>query len=167
MEIDIINYTSSQYAALSDEQILEVKRVQLAKNRLQSKLEAKKKSEKFRLIENGTYTKELWDYLCEELEETYLQEVEGLRNGLLFVLQYGYREENGGSGGSTYWLDYSLKGEERAALVRDYYMNGFTNAVARYSAFLSDYAARRYLGEYYAGLHDHLKRLSDEAEKAQ
>ena len=166
MEIDIINYTSSQYAALSDEQILEVKRVQLAKNRLQSKLEAKKKAEKFRLIENGIYTKELWGHLNEELEKSYEQEVESLRDGLLFYLQYGCREENGGSGEETYRLDYSLNGEERAAYVRDYYMNGYSNAVARYSAFLNDYAVRRYLGEYYTGLHDYLKNLSDKAQES-
>ena len=46
MTIDIINYTSEQFAALSTEQILEVKRVQLSKNRLTRKLEEKKKSEK-------------------------------------------------------------------------------------------------------------------------
>ena len=38
MEIDIINYASAQYAALTVDQILEVRAAQEKKNKLQKKL---------------------------------------------------------------------------------------------------------------------------------
>ena len=72
VNIDIINYTSEQFAELSDEQLLEVKRVQLSKNRLTRKLETDKKKERFRLIENGTFTLTTWGRIEEELEEIFL-----------------------------------------------------------------------------------------------
>ena len=160
MTIDIISYTSEQYAELSDEQLLEVKRVQLAKNRLTRKLEENKRKTRFRLIENGIFTTDTWNCLRLELEKSYEQEVDSLRDGLLFFLQYGYREPSTG-GGAPYVVDYSLSGEERAIIVRDYYLNEYDNAVARYADFKSDPVAKRYLGEYYAGLHDYLKHLMD------
>lgn len=163
MTIDIINYTSEQFAALSTEQILEVKRVQLSKNRLTRKLEEKKKSEKFRLLEAGIFCSGIWEAICAELDEAYTQEVEGLREGLLFYLHYG--EQQAGSGGGTatspYPLDYSLLGQDRTVVVRDYYLNTYSNASERYAAFLQDQVAKSYLGEYYAGLHDYLQYLAD------
>lgn len=158
--IDIINYTSEQYAELSDEQLLEIKRVQLSKNRLTRRLEENKKKARFRLIENGTFTETTWECIREELEKSYTQEVDSLREGLLFFLQYGHRGETTESV-APYLVDYSLSGEERAIIVRDYYMNTYSSAVARYAEFRDDAVAKRYLGEYYAGLHDYLKNLMD------
>ena len=54
MEIDIITYTDKQYAALTEEQILQVKEAQLEKNRLTAKLQENLQKEKERLVENGT-----------------------------------------------------------------------------------------------------------------
>ena len=163
MTIDIINYTSEQFAALSTEQILEVKRVQLSKNRLTRKLEEKRKAEKFRLIDAGIFCSEIWNAICAELEEAYTQEVDGLREGLLFYLHYGEQVSGGDSSSFTppYALDYSLSAQERTAVVREYYMTTYSSATERYNAFLKDGAAKSYLGEYYAGLHDYLAYLAE------
>ena len=48
MTIDIISYTDEQFAAMTEEQILEVESVQLKKNRLTKKLGEEKRTEKFR-----------------------------------------------------------------------------------------------------------------------
>ena len=47
MEIDIISFTDEQFAALTEEQLLEVENVQMKKNRLTEDLEEEKRKEKF------------------------------------------------------------------------------------------------------------------------
>ena len=44
MEIDIISFTDEQFAALTEEQLLEVENVQMKKNRLTEDLEEEKPS---------------------------------------------------------------------------------------------------------------------------
>ena len=88
MTIDIIAYTQEQYAALPESHILEIKNAQLKKDRLMRKLEEDKQAAKERLIENGTFLSGLWAQLCERLEAVYAQEVEAIREGLLFFLHY-------------------------------------------------------------------------------
>ena len=162
MIIDIISYTSEQFAALTTEQIVEVKRVQLAKNKLTRKLQENKRKEKFRLIEAGIFCSGIWDALCAELEEAFAQEVENLREGLLFYLQYGNQQAGTGSSVTApYVVDYSLSGYDRAVIVRDYYLNTYSDATERYAAFKADTVAKSYLGENYAGLHDYLCHLAD------
>ena len=91
MEIDIISYTAEQFAELSDEQILEVQQAQLKKNKLKQRLEKDKQDEKNRLIENGTYFSQLWNLYCARLQDEYEQEVNAIRDALLFYLQYSSR----------------------------------------------------------------------------
>ena len=165
MTIDIINYTAEQYGELSDAQLMEVKRIQLSKDRLTRRLEENKKKERFRLIENGIFTERIWGSIATELENAYTQEVENLRDGLLFYLQYGERVESSG-GSAPYTVDYSLSGQERAMVVKEYYMTTYDNAVTRYAQFRTDTFVKRYLGEYYGGLHDYLKNLMDLQEGA-
>ena len=55
MHIDIISYTDVQFAALTEEQLLEVKNAQLKKNRLEDKLNEDLQKERQRLIENGIF----------------------------------------------------------------------------------------------------------------
>ena len=52
MVIDIISYTDSQFAALTEEQLLQVKSAQLKKNRLQAKLEEDLQHAKQKFVEN-------------------------------------------------------------------------------------------------------------------
>ncbi|MBQ8374916.1 MAG: hypothetical protein IJX98_05005 [Clostridia bacterium] len=153
MTIDIIQYTSEQLAALTTEQIIEVKRVQLSKNRLTRNLEEKKRAAKYKLVKAGVFRSQIWEQICLEFEQSYTQEIDNLREGLLFYLHYGDQTSSGES--NPYPLDYSLSVEERAIVVRDYYNGAYTDPQERYEAFLADKAAKSYVGEMYGALVDY------------
>ena len=155
MTIDIISYTDVQYAALTKEQILEVEAAQLKKNRLFIKLEEEKRKEKYRLIENGIFLSKIWELYCEKLQKEYDQEVENIRDSLLFYLRF----VGGGASSAPYTVDYSLKMEDRFQVVRSYYETTYPDAYERYQAFKKDEVAVVYLGELYAPLHDYFYDL--------
>ena len=95
MEIDIISFTDTQFAALSEAQIMEVKSAQQKKNKLAEKMAETKRKEKARLVENGTFVSRLWDLFCLEQEEKFAVEVENIRDALLFYLRFSARPEEG------------------------------------------------------------------------
>ena len=150
MTIDIINYTQDQYSKLNSEQITEIKKAQGSKNRLQRRLQEKILSEKYRLVEAGIFRSAIWEKICERLQNEYDAEVDLLREGLLFYLQYSGRQENGEVG---YTVDYSLSIEDRVTLVKEYYLRTYENANERFSAFKGDPVAPSYLCEAYASLY--------------
>ena len=153
MNIDIISYTDAQYAALSEEQLLQVKAAQLKKNKLDAKLERDKIEEKHRLVKRGIFLSGIWPLYCEKLQQEYEQEVENLRDSLLFYLRCTTKAEQESS--APYTVNYALTVEERFAIVRQYYQVNYTDAQKRYDAFLADSVAPAYLGEMYAPLHDY------------
>ena len=95
MTIDIISFTDEQFAQLSEEQILEIENAQLEKNRLTQKLEEEKRTERFRLLKAGVFRSPVWEKLCAELDTGYQQEVENIRDGLLFYLRFAFRPDSG------------------------------------------------------------------------
>ena len=153
MEIDIISYTPEQYETLNEAQLLEVQKAQIKKNRLLRNLNQAKQDEKNRLIENNMFLSEIWTVYCAKLQEEYEQEVESIRDGLLFYLQYSLRSEQAAS--SPYTVSYALSMEERFAIVKQYYEMHYDNANERLEAFTADKVAPSYLGEYYATLYDY------------
>ncbi len=152
MTIDIINYTDEQFAELTEEQILEVEEAQLRKNRLTARLEEDKRREKYRLLEAGVFRSPVYEKLCDALEEEYDQEVESIRDALLFYLRFASRPS--GEESAPYPLDYSLDYAERLAVVKGYYDETYSDPADRFAAFTADKVARNYLGEAYAGLYD-------------
>lgn len=156
MTIDIISFTSEQFASLNAEQILQIKEAQLKKNALDRKLQRDMQKEKHRLIDNGMYLSGIWDKYCNNLREVHAQEVEALRDGLLFYLQYSAKPEKEDVQDAPYTVDYALEMAERYAVVRDYYMGTYTDRTERINAFKADAVARQYLGELYATLYDYL-----------
>ena len=156
MTIDIISYTREQFALLTDEQIMQIKEAQMKKNALDRKLEEDMLKEKYRLIERGIYLSGIWENYCEKLRAVHAQEVELLRDALLFYLQYSAKPEKEEMETSPYTVDYSLEMTDRYMIVRDYYLNTYTDAAARVEAFKKDEVARQYLGELYATLYDYL-----------
>lgn len=160
MTIDIISYTDEQFAELSEEQILEVKSVQLRKNRLAESLKEKKRKEKFRLLKAGIFRSAVWEKICAALEESYNLEVEGLREGLLFYLRFTSKPVSGVT--APYPVDYSLTYEQRLEVVKSYYDGAYTDARERFSAFTSDKVAVKYLGELYAPLYELYAAQADE-----
>lgn len=152
MVIDIISYADAQFSGLTSEQLLEVKNVQAKKDRLTERLAEDKRSEKYRLIAAGTFRSSIYQKICEVLDKAYEREVEILREGLLFYLQF--------SGMSTdkmppYTVDFSLSYEERVRVVVDYYEEAYATPYERYVAFKLDEFAKGYLGEYYAATFDY------------
>lgn len=151
MKIDIISYTDTQYAALTEEQIQEIKAAQLEKNRLESALAEAKRKEKDRLIEHGIFLSGLWDAYQEKLQAEYDQKIENLRDSLLFYLRFSTKPDSYDTG---YTVDYDLPVEERLAIVRQYYEKTYTDASKRFEAFKQDKIAVVYLEELYAPLYD-------------
>ena len=150
MTIDIISYTQEQFAALNAEQIDEVRRVQLQKNRLLRSLERKKVAEKYRLSANGVFRSSIYTKLCEIWQSEYDEEIEALRDGLLFYLQYSGQKSNAGAG---YTVDYSLSVVDRAVLVKDYYERTYSDPQERFNMFKKDTIAPTYLCEAYSSLY--------------
>lgn len=155
MQIDIISYTSAQFAALSEEQILEVKSAQLKKNRLAAALEKDLLQEKHRLVENGTLQSNTWALVQAKLQAAYEAEVTAIREALLFYLRYSMKPDDSTTQSAPYTVDYSLTDAERFVVVRTYYENTYTDGAKRFAAFKADEVALQYLGELYAPLYDY------------
>jgi hypothetical protein len=156
MVIDIISYTREQFALLTAEQLLEIQEAQMKKNALDRKLEADMLEEKHRLINRGMFLSGIWEKYCEKLRAVHAQEIELLREALLFYLQFAAKPDEGDVETAPYTVDYSLEMADRYFIVRDYYLSAYTEASARMEAFKKDQVARQYLGELYATLYDYL-----------
>ena len=152
MEIDIISFTDEQFAALTEEQLLEVENVQMKKNRLTEDLEEEKRKEKFRLLKAGVVRSGIWTGICDSLDASYEREVEWLRDGLLFYLRFASKPPEETS--APYEVDYSLSYEKRLEIVREYYDSTYSDPEEKFPAFKQDKVALNYLGELYAPLYE-------------
>ena len=155
MVIDIISYTDAQFAALTDEQLLEVQQAQLKKNRLKAALNEDLEKQKFRLIDNGIFLSTIWRWVQWKLNKTYNDEVENIRNSLLFYLRFSGKTNGGDVDSAPYTVDYSLSDIERFNVVKTYYETTYTDGTQRFEAFKADVVAAQYLGELYAPLYDY------------
>lgn len=162
MQIDIIAYTDTQFAALTDEQIQEVRSAQAKKNALFRALQKAIEREKYRFTENGTFISKLWELKTQELTAEYESEVEALREELLFYLRYSGKPTSP----APYPMDYSLSDLERYDVVRTYYTNTYTDPIQRFSVFAEDVHARAYLGEHYALMYDSFRLDAEDATSA-
>ena len=103
--------------------------------------------------ENGKIpTAESGDIPFPALEESYEQEVENLRDGLLFYLRFASKPDAGAE--APYTVDYSFTYEQRMNVVRTYYDGAYTDAKLKFEAFQADKVAVNYLGERYAPLYE-------------
>ena len=157
MTIDIITYTDEQFAALSEEQLLEVKTAQQKKDKMFVTLQENKEKEKHRLIKNGVFLSGVWAKYCEKLDQAYLREVDALREALLFYLRFSSRPSGGSTEGShhPYEVNYAYTIEERLTIVKTYYESAYQSARDRFAAFAEDQVAPVYLGEAYKPLYDY------------
>lgn len=153
MTIDIITLTEEQYEKLSEEQIVTVQEAQLKKNRLSWSLEKKKLDEKHRLIGQGIFLSGIWEAYCASLQSEYEQEVESIRTGLAFYLQYTMRPT--GSETPPYTVDYSLSIPERVQIVKEYYESTYEDPVTLFLTFKRDEIAPSYLSTGYKPLYDY------------
>lgn len=150
MVIDIISYTDAQMAALSNEQLMEVRQAQVKKDKMQAALQEALHTADAESIDKGVFDSALRKLKREKLEKDYEMEVERLRDGLLFFLRFSYRP---GTPSVGYEVDYALSDAERVQIVKEYYNTHYTDPLARLKAFEEDSVAKQYLGEYYAPLY--------------
>ena len=153
MHIDIIAYTDAQFAALTEEQLLEVKNAQLKKNRLEDKLNEDLQKERQRLIGNGIFLSTIFQEVEMSLWLVYEQEVERIRDALLFYLRFAAKPNVDVDAPDL--VDYSLTDEERLDIVREYYETTYSDGAQRFALFKEDQVAAAYLGELYAPLYDY------------
>lgn len=151
MTIDIIAYSDAQLAMLDAEQIVEVQQAQVKKNNLFVKLEEEKRETKYRLLKNGVFRSPTYEMICQRLQKNYEDEVERIRQALLFYLRFSL-EDMEGAIDAPYLVDYSLTFEDRLNVVRTYYDTTYSNADEKFAAFINDKVAVKYLGEYYLPL---------------
>lgn len=161
MKIDIISYTDEQFAALTETQLQEIRLVQAEKDELFAKLEKAKEKEYFRILGSGTARSTIYEQACARLDEEYEAEVERLRNGLIFYLQYSFRGEDSSVDSAPYIVNFALPYEQRYVIVRDYYMNTYSDPKERFEAFRMDQVAGSYLGEYYGTLSSYLRAYAE------
>ena len=153
LTIDIISFTDAQFASLTEEQLLQVQSAQVKKNRLDAQLEEKLIQEKHKLIDNGTFLSSLWNLYAQKLVREHEAEVENLRDGLLFYLQYSVKADGSDSSGVFYTPDYSLDMRARYEQVLNAYLEEYETPAERFEAFKADKVALKYLGEYYGTLY--------------
>ena len=151
MTIDIISFTDDQYERLTDEQLVEVRNVQFKKNRLLRALEEDKKKAKYEMLQKGVYVGSSYTKLCEKLQAECEEEINTLRDGLLFYLRYAVRSDGQEA---PYLVDYSLDYPERIGIVREYYETTYPDPVERVTVFNEDEIALTYLGEYFAPIYE-------------
>lgn len=156
MEIDIITYTSAQFSALTDEQLLQVKEAQIKKNELLRALDERLQNEKEKLVENGMIHSGIWAKLEQKLREECENEVAWIRETLLFYLSYSGAEE---IMQAPYTVDFSLSDSERLNIVKTYYNETYSDPQERLTAYKKDEVAMKYLGEYYAWLYDYFEDM--------
>ena len=160
MNIDIISYTAAQYAALTAEQLQEIRSAQIKKNNLYTQYQSALQEEKSRLTKNGTLLSSLWLAVQQSLYSDYQKAVENLREGLLFYLHYSSKANvSDGEIDAPYMVDYALSELERTQVVKTYYLQAYSDANQRFEVFEQDKVAPQYLGELYASLYEYFLSL--------
>ena len=161
MTIDIISYTPAQYAALTEEQVLQIKSAQLKKNRLHAVFVDDLQREKQKLVQNGIFLSTIWTVIKAKLQSNYEQEVQNIRDGLLFYLRYTSRPNDSDSESAPYEVNYALSEEARLNIVKTYYENTYQDANKLFEEFKKDTVAVQYLGELYSPLYDYFLAKTD------
>ena len=153
--IDIIEFTEKQFSLLSKGQLKTVKTAQQKKNRLYKDLQETLRKEKHRLVKNGVFRSEIYTLVEERLTTEYEQEVELMRECLLFYLNYSMKPSQSDVNTTAYEVDYSLSMEERLKRVKEFYEGEYSDPIQLFAAFVLDTVAPQYLGEFYASLYDY------------
>ena len=152
MKIDVIDYTKAQLDALKQRDLLLIKAAQLKKNALDRSFAEKKRKEKERLLDNGVFLSGLYEEFCQSAQAEYDDELEYLKESLVYDLLYKRKNEKEYQ--APYTIDFTLSEEERFKIVMDYYMYTYSDAEVRFEVFCKDTVAKLYVGDYYKALYD-------------
>lgn len=159
MTIDIIDYKEEQYAELSDAQILEIRDAQKKKNARILKMYEQMRALERKAVDNGMLYSSSFSLQLQDVQDSCEIEVMQIRDELIFYLQFASRLEP--STESGYPLDYSLTLDERYLVLRDYYLDMYSDPSERYEEFQKDKVAKTYLCERYSVLLDYLWSLAN------
>nr|MBR6778098.1 hypothetical protein [Clostridia bacterium] len=154
MNIDIIDYTEEQLAALTVEKLQEVRNAQGKKDTLAAKLAKRLVEEKQSLIDKGAYPSDIFGKIEKKLQKEYEDEVQRIRDSLIFFLHY-VADNNGGDVSAPYVVNYALSEAERALIVKDYYNATYSDKIERFQAFKADDFVKVYTGELYRSLYSY------------
>ncbi len=160
MVIDIVSYTTEQFAAMKTANLQKICNAQLKKNALLKALERDILEAKERLVNRGAFTSTIFESKKAELTAACNVEIESVRAALLFSLRYaGATSGDSAAEDAPYSVDYALSEEDRMLVVKAYYEDTYTDATERFNAFVADAFARSYLGEMYAPLYHYFEGL--------
>jgi hypothetical protein len=132
--IDIIDFTNVQYSLLTKGQLQTIRTAQQKKDRLYRALQKALRKAKHRLVKNGVFRSGIYTMLEERLTEEYEEEVDVIRQGLLFYLRYSMKPTQS----APYEVNYSLTDEERFNIVKRYYEGTYSDPDALLEAFNAD-----------------------------
>lgn len=168
MYFDIIDYSDEELAALSIIQLKLLRTAQKAKNELEKKFYENLEEYELLLAANKMNYSNLYDEKMEELKKDYEDEVDILREQLVFNMALNEPTTDDELGGSDkgdsdetsgYPIDNSLSYLDRYILVRDYYMT-IEDPDERLALYVADNTAKDYLGSYYVSLYNYLKTFT-------
>ena len=101
------------------------------------------------------YPSDIWDKIVAKWTAEYEQQVEILREALVFFLHYVADDAPVIIPSAPYEVDYSLSEADRMRIVKEYYETTYPNAGERFLAFKKDDFVKVYIGELYAPLYDY------------
>ena len=160
MQIDIIDLTEPCYSELSPVQLALVRAAQVKKNKLVSAAEERRRKFKNKLVSNHFSHSLVYKLQQSAFDEELEEEVDILREELLYELAYKTTGSEGNELGPYSYPDnpdYSLTSSQRFIVVRQYYMDLTSDPEARLKAYAGDSLARTYLGDFYQTLYDMLQ----------
>ena len=159
MTIDIVTYTDEQYAAMTQEQLKEVRDAQTEKDELKIELEDTLKAKRAALVKKGIFNSDLYQLIKTKLEKEYEARVEFIRECLLFFLQYS-KDPNGAGIEAPYEVNYAQSYDARVQVLRAYYETTYSDPNERFEAFKLDKFALTYLGNRYRALHEYFRSFT-------
>lgn len=159
MNIDIISYSEEQYAAMTQEQLKEVRQAQEEKDELKLKMEESLQRERDALVKKGIFNSNLYELIRKKAQKEFEDKVEFIREGLVFFLRYS-ADPDGTGIDAPYEVNYAQSYEARFNVVRSYYETEYTDGKERFDAFKMDRFALKYLGELYLPLYDYFLALA-------
>ncbi len=157
MTIDIIDLTDPAYSDLSPIQLAMVRAAQAKKNEIVASYEKEKQQALAIQIAGNTARSAAREYQDAYFDRLAAEEVEGVRESLIYQLSYEALGSEGNEKGLYRYPEnpnYTLSPSQRFLVVRNYYMQVTDDPSARLAAYRGDTLARAYLGEFYETLYD-------------
>lgn len=157
MTIDIIDLNDPQFSDLNPVQMSMVRVAQQKKNNIEARVTSEIDSLLTLLLGNETVRGSMYDRERARIRADADDEIEGVREDLLYQLAYEAMGSEGNDAGPYRYPEnpnYNLSYSQRFLVVRQYYMDAVSEPYARLEAYRMDTLARTYLGDFYETLYD-------------